>query len=213
MDTKLDSPLSLRKKKSVLGLLAISPLLILILFCWCRARAIKARISRPQIIFVLGGDQQREKDAAQLALYNPDLPIWVSSGSPGNYVRKIFRHAGVNLNRLHLDNQAEDTLENFTTLVDQFKARKINNVYLVTSSSHMTRAYLIGEIVFGSRGIVMRPVFVQTNDKGDYPIKSIRDVPIKSIIDVLRAIKSIRDVLRAIWWLSTGSTGHRWFKT
>ncbi len=193
MDTKLDSPLSLRKKKSVLGLLAISPLLIL--FCWCGARAIKARISRPQIIFVLGGDQQREKDAAQLALYNPDLPIWVSSGSPGNYVRKIFRHAGVNLNRLHLDNQAEDTLENFTTLVDQFKARKINNVYLVTSSSHMTRAYLIGEIVFGSRGIVMRPVFVQTNDKGDYPIKSIRDV------------------LRAIWWLSTGSTGHRWFKT
>jgi uncharacterized SAM-binding protein YcdF (DUF218 family) len=193
MDTKLDSPLSLRKKKSVLGLLAISPLLIL--FCWCGARAIKARISRPQIIFVLGGDQQREKDAAQLALYNPDLPIWVSSGSPGNYVRKIFRHAGVNLNRLHLDNQAEDTLENFTTLVDQFKARKINNVYLVTSSSHMTRAYLIGEIVFGSRGIVMRPVFVQTNDKGDYPIKSIRDA------------------LRAIWWLSTGSTGHRWFKT
>ena len=193
MDTKLDSPLSLRKKKSVLGLLAISPLLIL--FCWCGARAIKARISRPQIIFVLGGDEQREKDAAQLALYNPDLPIWVSSGSSGNYVRKIFRHAGVNLNRLHLDNQAQDTLENFTTLVDQFKARKINNVYLVTSSSHMTRAYLIGEIVFGSRGIVMRPVFVQTNDKGDYPIKSIRDV------------------LRAIWWLSTGSTGHRWFKT
>jgi uncharacterized SAM-binding protein YcdF (DUF218 family) len=193
MDTKLDSPLSLRKKKSVLRLLAISPLLIL--FCWCGSRAIKARIGRPQIIFVLGGDQQREKDAAQLALHNPDLPIWVSSGSPSNHVRKIFRHAGVNLNRLHLDNQAEDTLENFTTLVDQFKARKINNVYLVTSSSHMTRAYLIGEIVFGSRGIVMRPVFVQTNDKGDYPIKSIRDV------------------LRAIWWLSTGSTGHRWFKT
>jgi len=187
MITKINSLQLRRKKSSGLKLFVVSPLLILA--CWWGCRQIKSVVTEPQAILVLGGHEEREHLAAKLALLHPDIPIWVSSGSPSNYVQKIFRKAGIKLDRLHLDYKAKDTITNFTTLVDEFKARKIENVYLVTSDTHMRRAYLVGEIIFGSRGIVMRPVAV----KSQTPHES--------------CAKSIRDMIRAIWWLTTGSTG------
>ncbi|MDJ0558661.1 MAG: YdcF family protein, partial [Microcystis sp. M53599_WE4] len=106
---------------------------------------------KPEAIFVLGGHADRERFAAKLAKEYPDLPIWVSSGSPRRYVKKIFKKAGIPLERLHLDYNARDTVTNFTSLADQLKAQGIDSVYLVTSDNHMRRARLVGEIVFGSR--------------------------------------------------------------
>jgi uncharacterized SAM-binding protein YcdF (DUF218 family) len=37
---------------------------------------------QPDAIFVLGGATERERFAAKFAQQHPDLPIWVSSGSP-----------------------------------------------------------------------------------------------------------------------------------
>ncbi len=186
MVIKSNSAMSLYKSRSLKRILFVSPFLILL--SWLSLREIQAFTTKPQIIFVLGGNVVREVAGAQLAKANPDLPIWVSSGSPSNYLTGIFQHAGVNIDRLNLDYQAKDTLTNFTTLADDFKTKKIKNVYLVTSTAHMRRAYLIGEIVFGSRGIVMRPFFVQTNERSE------------------SWKKSIRDVFRAFLWLSTGKT-------
>ena len=49
-------------------------------------------------------------------------------------------------------------MTSFTTLVDELKAEGIDSVYLVTSDDHMRRARVIGEIVFGSRGIILEPL-------------------------------------------------------
>lgn len=131
--------------------------------------------TQKQAIFVLGGATERERFAAKFAQQHPRLPIWVSSGSPETYARKVFARAGIKKSRVHLDYQAVDTVTNFTSLADEFQYQGINRVYLITSSDHMRRARVIGEIVFGSRGIQLKPVPVSNKRTPEPPEKCIRD--------------------------------------
>ena len=163
-------------------------LLTLAIFIWLGYRQVQKRLLTPQAVLVLGGHEEREKFAADLAKQYPNLPIWVSSGSPQHYVKKIFINRGISGDRLHLDYQAKDTVTNFTTLVDELQAEGIDSVYLITSDNHMTRARIIGEIVFGSRGILLKPIPVPSNSPPE-PIE-----------------KCVRDGARAILWLATGHT-------
>lgn len=143
----------------------------------------------PEAIFVLGGEEERELFAAKFAQQHPSLPIWVSSGSSEWYAQKVFAKAKINRDRLHLDRRATDTVTNFTTLVDELQGQGIDSVYLITSDDHMRRAHVIAEIVFGSRGIVFKPV----------PFPSGREPePVE---------KAIRDGARAVLWVVTGHTG------
>lgn len=148
----------------------------------------------PQAIFVLGGHESREWQAAKLARDNPDLPVWISSGSPEKYAYRIFGRMGVESGRLHLNYQAQDTVTNFTTLVDDLQAEGIRSVYLVTSENHMARAQIVGDIVFGSRGIILKPIPVTSQAEPENPEKLIRDG------------------LRALLWLGTGRTGSYWLR-
>ena len=143
----------------------------------------------PQAVLVLGGATEREQFAAQFAQEHPNLPIWVSSGSNPEYSEWLFAEAGVAPERLNLDYQAVDTLTNFTTLVDRFKAQGITSLYLITSDYHMRRAKVIGEIVLGSRGIVFKPIAVPS----DRSPESIEKVA--------------RDAARSMLWVTTGRTG------
>ncbi|MBD3880346.1 YdcF family protein [Phormidium tenue FACHB-886] len=143
----------------------------------------------PQAVLVLGGSIEREKFAASFAQAHPDLPVWISSGSNPEYAEWVFQEAGISPERLHLDYRAVDTVTNFTTLVDQFKAQDIHSIYLITSDYHMRRASVIGEIVLGSRGIDFRTV----------------EVPSQRSPEPLN--KAIRDGARAVLWVATGSTG------
>lgn len=145
--------------------------------------------STPEAFLVLGGHEERERYAAKLAQQHRDLPIWVSSGSPQEYARQIFAKAGISSDRLYFDYRAKDTVTNFTTLVDELKAQGIDSVYLVTSENHMKRATIIGDIVFGSRGIDFQPVAVPSEN----PPESLD--------------KCLRDGARAVFWLITGHTG------
>jgi len=147
------------------------------------------QFSEPQAIFVLGGSPDREKFAAGLALKYPDLPLWVSSGSPQEYSYWVFDQGGVDRQRVHLDYRAVDTLTNFTTLVDDLKNQGITSVYLVTSDYHMRRAQWIAEIIGSQRGVVFKIVPIPT-DRSPEPI-----------------LKALRDSGRAIVWLVTGYTG------
>ncbi len=143
-----------------------------------------------QAIVVLGGEVNRENFAARMAQQYPDLPVWVSSGTNPEYAEWVFlEQGGIERDRLHLDYRAVDTVTNFTTLVGDLEASGIHKIYLVTSRSHMRRARIIGEIVLGSRGIVMAPVTVPS-EMAQEPLK-----------------KSIRDGVRAFLWLVTGYTG------
>jgi uncharacterized SAM-binding protein YcdF (DUF218 family) len=172
-----------RKKRKclLLSLLAVS--------LWFGGKQIQSIFSTPEAVLVLGGHEERERFAAKLAQKYPQIPIWVSSGSPQDYAKKIFGQAGIDRDRIHLDYRASDTVTNFTTLVDEFKARGIDSVYLVTSENHMTRARIIGEIVFGSRGIFLKPVAVPSQNPPE-PLQ-----------------KCLRDGARSILWLTTGHTG------
>ena len=155
----------------------------------------------PEALLVLGGHEERERYAAQLAQQHPELPIWVSSGSPQEYAQQIFDNAGIKSDRLHLDYTASDTVTNFTTLVDELEAKGIDCVYLITSENHMQRAKIIGDIVLGSRGINFEPISVPSKNPPE-PLK-----------------KTVRDGARAFLWLVTGQTtpiliqyGDRYFK-
>jgi uncharacterized SAM-binding protein YcdF (DUF218 family) len=142
----------------------------------------------PEALLVLGGHEERERYAAKLAQQHPDLPIWISSGSPQGYAQKIFANEGINSDRLHFDYRAKDTVTNFTTLVDELKAQGIDNVYLITSENHMQRAKIIGDIVLRSRGIKFQPISVPSTNPPE-PLE-----------------KSVRDGARAFFWLITGHT-------
>ncbi len=145
--------------------------------------------SSPEALLVLGGHEERERFAAQLALQHPQLPIWISSGSPQEYAQKIFAKAGIKSDRLNFDYRAQDTVTNFTTLVDELQAQGIDSVYLITSENHMKRAKIIGDIVLGSRGIDFKPIYVPSSNPPE-PIE-----------------KCLRDGARSIFWLITGQTG------
>ena len=178
-----------RSKRRTFLRLPWAGLLTISVFCWVGYRQLITQFSEPQAIFVLGGSPDREKFAAGLALKYPDLPLWVSSGSPQEYSYWVFDQGGVDRQRVHLDYRAVDTLTNFTTLVDDLKNQGITSVYLVTSDYHMRRAQWIAEIIGSQRGVVFKIVPIPT-DRSPEPI-----------------LKALRDSGRAIVWLVTGYTG------
>jgi uncharacterized SAM-binding protein YcdF (DUF218 family) len=184
--TRHKQPHSLLKfKLASLGVLLLGVSVV----CWIGYRHLKSHLSEPQAMLVLGGATEREVFAAQMATKYPDLEIWISGGSNPEYAEWVFTEAGVDLTRVHLDDRAVDTVTNFTTLVDQFKAQGIDNLYLVTSDYHMRRAQVIGEIVLGSRGITFRTMPVPSHETPE-PLE-----------------KAIRDGVRAVLWVTTGRTG------
>ena len=150
---------------------------------------INALMFQPQAIFVLGGSPEREAFAAEFAQDHPDLPVWVSSGSPADYARWVFSESEISGDRLNLDYRAVDTVTNFTSLVDDFKDQDIRSLYLITSDYHMRRARTIGTIVLGSRGIEFEAVPVPS----DQPEESWG--------------KAARDAARSFLWVTTGRTG------
>lgn len=156
---------------------------------WLGYRTVRSAVAQPDAILVLGGDPKREDFAAIFARQHPNLPIWISSGSNQEYTEAVFADAGINFQRLHIDRTAKDTVTNFTTLVDELRQRDISSVYLITSDYHMRRAKVIGEIVFGSRDIALKPI------------------PVPSEVESESILKAVRDGARAVLWLTTGHTG------
>lgn len=148
-------------------------------------------------ILVLGGSPNREVYGAIFALKNPNIPIWVSSGSPKEYSDEVFTKAGISRDRYVLDYRATDTVTNFTTLIDEFKSRQITDVYVITDTFHMPRAQLIGNVILGSRGIKMHPVPIPAGkgygEDNEYRRKEVTK-------------KSVRDGMRSVLWLFTGVT-------
>ena len=135
----------------------------LLIFIPTRLFVAKRQAPQPQAIFVLGGHPDREKAAAQLAKYYPELEVWVSSGSDAAIAHSTFLAVGISDNRLHLDYRASDTVTNFTTLVQTFKSLDIQHVWLVTSDFHMDRAEAIAYLVLGSHGITYTTHIVPSN--------------------------------------------------
>jgi uncharacterized SAM-binding protein YcdF (DUF218 family) len=180
---------STRKQHWWLLKLLVPISLPLLPIAWIGYREIENTWLQPQAILVLGGSEEREIFAAKFAAAHPHLPVWISSGAPSSYSKEVFHKAGVAPAKLHLDFRANDTVTNFTTMVDLFESKGITSVYLVTSDAHMQRARTIGEIVFGSKGIKIKPLTVASTTPPE-PLQ-----------------KTLRDGVRSLVWLITGFSG------
>lgn len=183
--------LSTRQLKKYLILAAITFFLTLVLFIPIRLAIAFHQAPQPQAILMLGGTAlgERETFTAEFARWYPSLEIWVSSGLTPIRTRQIFRASGIPDRRLHLDYHAVDTVTNFTTLVSDFKHRKIQHIYLITSQEHIPRARAIATIVLGSQGIAFTSLAVPSDQAKE------------SVLSILR------DIARSILWVFTGYTG------
>ena len=148
---------------------------------WLLKTASQHPVQPPQLIFVAGGFEYRERYAARLVREH-NLPVLVSGGLSADYGRALFFEEGVHGPQLSRDDQASDTLENFTTLLAELKQRQVRHLLLVTGVDHMPRASLVGKIVAGSRGIRVTPAPVDCADA------CVRESPIKVAADALRAV-------------------------
>ena len=148
---------------------------------WLLRTASQYPVHPPQLIFVAGGFEYRERYAARLAREH-NLPVLVSGGLSADYGRALFVEEGVQEPQLSRDDQANDTLENFTTLLAELKQRQVRHLWLVTGVDHMPRASLVGRIVAGSRGIQVTPAPV------DCAESCVWESPLKVAADGLRAM-------------------------
>ncbi len=147
---------------------------------------------QPQAILTLGGHPDREALAAKLASQNPQLIVWVSTGSDYKTANQIFRDAGIPPDRYFLDYRATDTVTNFTTLVEDFKQHHIKHLYLITSNYHIARAKAIATIILGSRGIAFTTIPIVDSTKPHHNESTG---------------KILRDIGRSIIWIFSGYTG------
>jgi len=115
---------------------------------------------------------------------------------------------GLAQSRVRLDYRAQDTLGNFTSLVDDLKREGVQHVILVTSRDHLPRAMVVGRLVAGSRGIRLTAVPVACAPR------CLEESLGKQVGDGLRALawvltgRDLKPWARMSWgkWL-TGGTG------
>lgn len=180
---------TLSKKRWLVVSIIISHPLIIFTIIALRLAIARIQQPEPQAILTLGGGHQREVFTADFALLQPNLPIWVSTGTKEIRAREIFHSAGLENRRIYLDRRATDTVTNFTTLVQDFKQQDIKHIYLITSDFHLPRAKAIAFVVLGSQGITYTAVPLTTNRKPE------------------PKVKIVRDLARSVFWIFTKHTG------
>ncbi len=141
----------------------------------------------PQLILVLGGDIDREHVGIRLAK-ELKLPLILSGGSNPEHASWLISESGIQPELATLDYRAEDTLTNFTSLVDDLKHKGVNNILLITSEDHLQRAMAVGWIVAGSRGIHL----------------SAFAVVCEPLCERESWQKKFFDITRSFFWVSTG---------
>lgn len=94
-----------------------------------------------QVILHLGGNSKRAIKAAGLATIMPNAIIVVSSEGTGFY--QYYDEAGINRQRIIVNNEAWDTVTNFTHTYKLLKSLRCSKLYVVTDLFHIYRARLI----------------------------------------------------------------------
>jgi uncharacterized SAM-binding protein YcdF (DUF218 family) len=104
------------------------------------------------LILHLGGGLDRADKCIELAKQFPNAPVLVSS--EGGDVLNYYTSRGIDASRVFIDNEAWDTVTNFTATYKRVKEEfKADTVYVVTHNFHMRRSMIIAQAVYWRRGI------------------------------------------------------------
>lgn len=133
--------------------------------------------------FVLGGSIRREIYVAQIAKEYPQVPILISTGSPDPCIWLIFQREVDDLSKVWLEKCANSTFENFYYGIPIFKRWRVHKVKLITSATHLPRAKLMAQILFGSHGI-----WVEVEVVKETGIPGNQESRIKTGLDVTRSL-------------------------
>jgi uncharacterized SAM-binding protein YcdF (DUF218 family) len=110
-----------------------------------------SRINK-KLILHLGGGLNRANKCIQLANEHPDAKIFVSS--EGGDVLKYYTDHGIDAQRITLDNDAWDTVTNFTHTRKRIKNEfDPNLIFVVTHDFHMNRSMKIANAVYWLRNV------------------------------------------------------------
>ena len=152
----------------------------------------------PELVFVLGGDIDRESAGMEIAK-QLNLPLLISSGSNPEYSDWLIKKKGMSSYLIRKDYRAVDTFTNFTSLIDELYEENTSHLLLVTSDYHIERAKAIGHIIAGSRGIKITSLSIPCSSK------CIQESNYKKNIDVLRSItwivtgRDLKQIVFNIW--------------
>ena len=141
----------------------------------------KSNKTSPQLILVLGGNIDREIIGINLSKVL-NIPVIISGGSNPEYAQWLIKKQGIDHNQVSLDYRAQDTLSNFTSIMDDLIYAEVNHMLMITSENHFNRANLVGKIITGSKGIKLSSLAVKCNSTCQVEPK------IKEILDSIRAI-------------------------
>lgn len=112
-------------------------------------------MSNKLILHLGGGLVSRAKKSSELAKQFPEVSILVSSEGDNQTVLNEYLTNGIDASRVVIDNEALDTVTNFTSTFKRIKNEfKADIVYVVTNGFHMRRTMLVAEAVFYNSGII-----------------------------------------------------------
>jgi hypothetical protein len=118
------------------------------------------------IVLVLGGDVEREEEAARwMVQSNFQIPIYLSSPADDRPFADILKQADM-LKLVKLDTSATDTVTNFTSLCTVFQKRRFKHALVVTSDYHVDRSKAVGQVILNSMGVAMSMHSIQSTQKG-----------------------------------------------
>ncbi len=164
-----------------------------ILYLVCSYRTSEA-VGQDHAILVLGGNWMRIAAIKPILKKLPNIPVVMSfTEVEAQYGAKILQRYGVSKSQIFHDCRAVDTVSNFTTTIDFFREREINNVFVVTDSEHMKRAMLIAHYVLGFYGIKATP-----------HIAGVHHPRVADYWGGESSLRQARDAIRSALWILSG---------
>ncbi|MGJ3249781.1 MAG: YdcF family protein [Elainellaceae cyanobacterium] len=146
--------------------------------------AVRSAASRPiDTILVLGGSIQREIYGADLAQVLPNASILISGGSADPCIWLIFQRSDSPIDQVWLEKCADSTFDNFYYSIPILKRWKSRHVKLVTSETHLPRAWWLGRILLGSHGI-----WVELDLAPEQGVPGNQESWLKTTLDVSRSV-------------------------
>lgn len=110
-----------------------------------------------------------------------DIPILISTGSKLPCLWAIFNRAGVNLDRVWVEECADSTFGNFVYSVPILASWNARHVKLTTSETHYPRAKWMAQIALGARGI-----WVEFDAAPEIGVPANQESRRKTVLDLMR---------------------------